>query len=467
MKGLPTFVILRRSLCLLLPSVIALPACTATGASVRALPLGTPTQATPQIRPDAAHATPRTQRITHVVIVIQENRTVDDLFQGLPSADTVKAGENSRGRLVLLQPEPLDAPYDLSHYHSSFLTEWNGGAMNGFDLEAWKCKLPSKCPAAGTAAYAYVPADEVRPYLDMAHAYGFGDHLFQTNEGPSFPAHQYLVSGTSTISDGSSLRASENPIMPGGHNTGGCDSPAGSTVELIDDAGNEGYPIFPCFNRISLVARLEAAGLTWHYYQHQPGPGLWNGLDAIQDLIAHRVTYDANVIAPETRVLSDIASGYLANVTWITPSPKSSDHQGETDGTGPAWVASVVNAIGESPFWDSTAIFVVWDDWGGFYDHVAPVQRNSYELGMRVPLLVISPYAKRNFISHDGYEFGSILKETEELLGLQPLGTTDVDARDLSAFFRGGTARPFVPIATTRKAGYFIAQPHDGGNPDD
>ena len=194
---------------------------------------------------------------------------------------------------------------------------------------------------------------------------------------------------------------------------------------------------------------------------------MWNGLDAIQSLTQNRGVYKANVIAPETRVLADIAARTLANVTWITPSPKSSDHQGETDRTGPDWVASVVNAIGASPFWDSTAIFVVWDDWGGYYDHVAPVQRNSYELGLRVPLLVISPYAKRNYISHSTYEFGSILKETEELLGLQPIGTTDVDARDLSAFFRAGAARPFVPIATAHKAGYFIAQPHDGGNPDD
>ena len=247
-KALEIFAILRRALCLLLLSgVIAAGGLRRSRRTRSGAGSGQRhrRRLTSHITPDATHATTRTPRIEHVVIIIQENRTVDNLFQALRGADTVKAGENSSGQLVPLRPEPLDAPYTIAHSHSAFLTEWNNGAMNGFDREPWKCNVPSKCPAQGTAVYSYVPADEVGPYLDLAHAYGFGDHLFQSNEGPSFPAHQYLVSGTSTISDGSRLRISENPVMPDGQNTGGCDAPAGSTVQLIDDAGNEGYPNLP------------------------------------------------------------------------------------------------------------------------------------------------------------------------------------------------------------------------------
>ncbi len=90
------------------------------------------------------------------------------------------------------------------------------------------------------------------------------------------------------------------------------------------------------------------------------------------------------------------------------PTKLASDHPAVTDGSGPSWVASVVNAVGESPYWNDTAIFVVWDDWGGWYDHVKPHIFNNYELGFRVPFLVISPYARRHYISHTPHEFGSI-----------------------------------------------------------
>ena len=120
--------------------------------------------------------------------------------------------------------------------------------------------------------------------------------------------------------------------------------------------------------------------------------------------------YSANVITPSSRFLTDIGNGYLANVTWITPSTAESDHSLRNNGSGPSWVASIVNAIGDSKYWGTTAIFVVWDDWGGWFDHVPPTRYNSYELSFRVPLLVISPYAKRGYISTVHHEFGSILK---------------------------------------------------------
>ncbi|MBV9027355.1 MAG: hypothetical protein JO311_01950, partial [Candidatus Eremiobacteraeota bacterium] len=151
-------------------------------------------------------------KIQHVVIVIQENRSTNELFNGLPGAHTVRRGLNSLGQIVRLRPHLLTAPIDLSHKHSAFITEYANGKMNGFDLVASSCAQGEKCPPSGVRAYAYVPQHEVQPYFEMAERYSFADRMFQTNQGPSFPAHQYLLSGTSTISDNSPLRASENPV---------------------------------------------------------------------------------------------------------------------------------------------------------------------------------------------------------------------------------------------------------------
>ena len=340
-----------------------------------------------------------------------------------------------------------------------FVADYNGGAMNGWQSEA--CIVGS-CPS--NAAYAYVPQNEVQPYYDLASQYVIADHMFQTNQGPSFPAHQYLLSGTSTVSDGASLRAAENPTGP--KDPGGCDSSKSSRVILIDSYGSEAQQQYPCFNRSSLITELDAAGLTWHYYQAKGGPGEWHGVAALQPIYDNPSEYEANVIYPSSRVLTDIAKGTLADVTWITPTALASDHADETNGSGPSWVASIVNAIGQSRFWNSTAIFVVWDDWGGWFDHEQPTIYNSYENGFRVPLLVISPYAKTGYISTVPHEFGSILKFTEETFGLPSLGTTDVRSDDLSDCFNYlAEPRQFEPIAARFPASYFL---HDtSGTADD
>ena len=220
--------------------------------------------------------------IQHVVIIIQENRTMNDLFNGLPGADTVRTGENSLGQTVQLQPEPLTAPYDMSHTHKAFEIEYANGQGDGFNKAASHCHPGATCPPFNVRAYGYVPEYEVEPYFVMARHYAFASEMFQTNEGPSFPAHQYLLSGTSTIADGSPLRAVDNPHTPSGGNTGGCDSPQGSLVTLIDQYGQKNQSTYPCFQRNSLIQLVEAQGLTWHYYQAHLGAGLWEGPDAIK-----------------------------------------------------------------------------------------------------------------------------------------------------------------------------------------
>ncbi len=160
-------------------------------------------------------------------------------------------------------------------------------------------------------------------------------------------------------------------------------------------------------------------------------------------------TGSRDVVTPETRILADVAKGKLAAVTWVVPSLPLSDHAGSGSKRGPSWVASVVNAIGSSNLWSSTAIFVTWDDWGGWYDDVAPPQLDYAGLGFRVPLLCISPFARSNYVDHTRYEFGSILKFIERRFHLPSLGRTDARANvPLNCFNFQQQARAFHRVQT-------------------
>ena len=383
--------------------------------------------------------------IKHIIIVIQENRTPDNLFQGLKNADIASSGRNSKGQTVALHAVPLEAPYDMSHAHASFRTEYDNGRMDGFDLDF----SSGKCANDATCAYGYVPRSETQPYLDLASQYVFADRMFQTNEGPSFPAHQYLISGTSTTVQNGAYKAADNPYDNDHANGGGCDAPPGTLVDTIDANGDIGSPVYPCFERPTLGDLLDAKGVSWRYYQMELGTGLWHAYDAIRH-IRYGPDY-ANVVIPSSGILQDINFTRLAEVSWVTPAGINSDHSGNRGKGGPAWIASIVNAVGKSPYWNSTAIFVTWDDWGGWYDHVAPPIDNSYELGMRVPLIVVSPYAKPGYVSHTQYEFGSILKFVEETFATGSLNTTDVRANTIDdAFNFKQRPRAFVHIRAPR-----------------
>ena len=151
---------------------------------------------------------------------------------------------------------------------------------------------------------------------------------------------------------------------------------------------------------------------------------------------------------PETNFFADVSKGTLPAVSWVSPSDENSDHAGfgKAD-KGPAWVASVVNAIGGSQYWNSTAVIVLWEDWGGWYDHVPPPQLDYAGLGIRVPMIVISPYAKAGYVSHTQYEFGSVVKFVEDLWSMHRLGTSDVRAASMDDVFDfSAKPRKFVKI---------------------
>ena len=400
-------------------------------------------------------------KIKHVIIIFQENRTPDNLFHGLPGADIANSGTNSQGQTVQLQPIDITAPYDIDHSHLAFTTEYNAGQMNGWDLVHFNCPSHSCNPLT---AFGYVPQAEVQPYFTMAEKYAFADRMFQTNQGPSLPAHQYIIAGTSTNAVGSNLLAAENPSYVPGNNYN-CDGSTSSWVAMIDPSGSESTHLRPCFDHPTLFDALDAKGVTWRYYDSYNG-SLWSAPDAISHI---RFGADwKNVITPGTTILTDIQNGQLRQVSWVIPTGAASDHALSTDGSGPAWVASIVNAVGNSQYWQDTAIFITWDDWGGWFDHVQPQIFDSYELSFRVPLIIVSPYAKPAYVSHVQHEYGSILKYVEETYGLPSLGYTDARSDDLSDCFNySQTPIVFQTIQAKMHAADFMRMPQAGGPPDD
>ena len=396
--------------------------------------------------------------IRHVIVIVQENRSTDNLFHGLPGADTASSGLDSNGNTIVLRAAPLVESYDFPHTHKAFLNAYDGGKMDGANLNHAECNNSPFCRVPDLN-YSYVQRSDVAEYFTLAERYAFGDRMFQTNQGESYPAHQFIIAGTSEPSVGSNLFVSENPLS-----AVGCKAPPNSFVPEIEPNGKEDLLTYPCFEHPVLMDLLDAKNLTWKYYANQ-SDSIWNGPNSIEHIRLGPGW--ENVVVPESRVLDDIAKGRLANVAWVNPNAHDSDHPGINDGTGPAWVASIVNAVGKSPDWKSTAIFVTWDDWGGLYDHVAPTIYDSYEYGLRVPLIVVSPYARSGYVSHVTHDFGSILKFTEEAFGLPSLGFADARADDLSDCFNfGAPARAFQPIPSRHDARYFLSQPEPPGPAD-
>ena len=356
--------------------------------------------------------------IKHVVVIVQENRSFDNLFQGFPGADTVAAGRASDGTLVPLKPTSLTAGPDPGHDYASYVLSYNNGQMDGFDRVG---DFPHNVPLF---SYAYVPQSEVQPYFDLAHAYALADRMFQSNNSASYGAHQYLIAAQSA-------NATNVPNgMPWG-----CDAPAGSTVPVLQPDGTIGAGVTPCFDYKTIGDSLDAAAVPWAYYAPpvvttgpNPAGAIWSAYDAVRH-IRYGPDWSRNQIAPETRVLDDIANGSLRGVSIVVPDGLNSDHARFPTTTGPLWVASIVNAIGASQYWKDTAIFVVWDDWGGWYDHVVPPARlDQNGPGFRVPLIAISPYAKHGYVSHVTYETASITRYIEEVFNLPSLGQRDATA---------------------------------------
>jgi phospholipase C len=400
--------------------------------------------------------------ISHVVVIIQENRSFDDFFATFPGANGTTTGlmKTPSGDVVV----PLKAAGlhtdNLGHQHASFLKEYDGGKMDGFNLVTRTIAKGHDVPA-GTYAYRYVDPKEIAPYWSIAKDYVLADDMFTTQSSSSFTAHQDFVAGGTPV-DGDNVI--DFPRPP----TWGCNGAPGTKTNLITVEGKYlwGKGPFPCFTYATIRDDLDGAGLSWLYFTNPSNSAVWDAFDAIK-AVREGSEWSTNIIEPETEVLNYIDNGELPAVSWVIPDAGTSDHPhlGFSKDKGPEWVASVVNAIGESPYWQSTVVIVVWDEWGGNYDHVPPPQLDGQGLGARVPMMIVSAYDKETtsgtpgYISHTQYEDGSILKFIENLWSLPPLGTSDVRANSIADCFDfAQSPRAFIPIKSSLSKHYFERQ---------
>jgi phospholipase C len=455
-----------------------------------------------------AHAQiPYPNPIKHVVFVIQENRTPDGLFHGLltwsginpKNYNLASSGLNSNGKTIPLHATPLGVAYDLSHAHAAFVSMYDKGKMDG--ANKIPCGPTVDCPANPQYGYVSNANHILDPYFTLAANYGWANLMFQSNQGPSYPAHQFLFGGTSAPSyfdEYLGIYIAENPAVKAGLGyTGfsdtGCLAPLGEWNFYVQPGGTETKLTNTvagtfCFSRTTIATLLDRAGLTWKYYAQtqtnpngsNPGGSIWTAPNSIREICAPDSGYTEctgsewqnNVDLNPPDALKDIAACKLPNVVWITPDGRNSDHAGSVNTKGgPSWVASIVNSIGRATtcddgagYWSDTAIVVTWDDWGGWYDHVAPpILRGSagdYQYGFRVPLLVISAYTPRATVSNETHDFGSMLRFVEGVFNIREGSLGYADARatnDLDIFFDfKKTPRSFQAIPAPLDANFFI-----------
>src|SRR6185437_6068439 len=227
--------------------------------------------------------------------------------------------------------------------------------MDGFDQEQAGLGAPKHF------AYAYVPQADVQPYWTMARRYVLADHMFPSNLDASFISHQYIVAAAAS-------HAVDYPVL-----NWGCEGGPRDLISTLTYQRRYGSRIQACFDNPTLADEANSARLSWRYYAVTISGqgGIWSAFQADSNIF-NSPQWRSNVISPPSTFLTDVASGTLANITWITPTYANSDHPGFEASKGPAWVTSVVNAIGKSKFWKSTAIFIMWDDPGGWYDPIKP-----------------------------------------------------------------------------------------------
>jgi len=409
----------------------------------------------------------RSEKIQHIVIVIQENRSLNDLFYGFPGARTVAYGYDTANKKIPLKPVGLEAKWDLAHNSNGFLLACNGVGsvpgtdcrMNGFNRERVNCGPGHPCPKNSHPQYAYVPHTETQPYFEMARQYVLADEMFASDfDASSFVSHQYIIAG----------QASSTVNYP--DTNWGCPGGKADKIYTVTQSRGFGKPITACFENTTLADELDTAGISWAYYAItiNPGavPGTWSAYQAIRHIYSGP-DWAKDIISPPAQFLNDVSKGRLRSVTWVTPTLANSDHSGYGSKTGPSWVASLVNAVGKSKYWKSTAILIFWDDYGGWFDAQAPNYVDYDGLGLRLPLLVISPYALKGRVSHTHYEHGSLLRFVEDTFGLGRLSASDKRANSIDDCFDfTQPPRKFVPIPAKYDQSYFLRQPLDLRPPD-
>jgi phospholipase C len=394
---------------------------------------------------DSGQLTAARAAIKHVIIINQENRSFDHYFGTFPGADGIPmdggvpiaclpypdggAPDGSTGDCQRPYHTTDDENYGGPHSAEAFATDFNAGALDGFIESASggkkkKCKNPDD-PDCTLGSHldvmSYHTEKEIPNYWAYAKNFVLQDHMFEPVASFSLPDHLFMVSAWSAT-----CTPANDPL----HCVSDLDNPGnGSPTRDKKDGGKKdkdgGRAGPPEYAWTDITYLLHAHSVTWNYYvaggkepdcddgemfcdageQNYLKPGYWNVLPWFDD-----VKEDGEVgnVADTSKFFESIAAGKLAQVSWLIPSGALSEHPPNLVTRGQAYVTGIINAVMKSPYWDSTVIFLTWDDWGGFYDHETPVSVDANGYGFRVPGMTISPWVKpglidKQVLSHDAY----------------------------------------------------------------
>jgi phospholipase C len=370
---------------------------------------------------------PGLEKIDHFVFIIQENRSFDSYFGTYPGADGIPAGLELPGFLG----RKVASYHDISltnrggpHGWDNAMADIDGGLMDGFVKQSWGSLAysPQFDSALGNAndVMGYHDYHEIPNYWDYANLYVLQDRMFESVTSYSLPSHLYILAGQSGGYVG-------GPLVP---------TPRTYTfpeiTELLKNV-NIDWKYYVREGRLADTENDALVGMSSEDTQAAHVYTFKNPLPAFPQ-VRNDPTQWSRLVSTDQFYI-DAKAGKLPQVSWVIPSDDVSEHPPSSVADGMAYVTGVVNAVMESPDWDHTAIFIAWDDWGGFYDHVVPPKVDQYGLGLRVPALVISPYAKQGHIDHNQASFESWLKLVEERYGLPSLTARDTNAYDMRDSF--------------------------------
>jgi phospholipase C len=368
-------------------------------------------------------------KIKHVIFVVKENRTFDNLFGLFPGANGATTGQTCDGRTVPLKRAP-DRGFAAGHSFTDGITAINGGQMNCFT----------------DVGYAEFHQNQIPNYWAYAQHFTLADEFFSSIYGPTGVEHLWTFAAQSDR-----FVDHERPGQLGVGKRQFCDDPLESAfsfrqlsradqekVYQLEQQGASGaaqVPAYwearwPCTDIKVLPDELKAAGISWKEYR---GPNEW-----VQPLrMVRHVRFSSmwkDVVSSDA-FIPDLNNGKLPSVSWVSPPFPLSDHPPLSMCRGENWTVRLMNAIMDSPYWKSTAVVLTWDDFGGFYDHVPPPHVDMYGLGPRVPAIIISPWSRPGYVDHTTYEFASVLHFIETIFDVPPMTSRDANASDMLGAF--------------------------------
>ncbi len=362
---------------------------------------------------------PRTQfPIDHVIIIVKENHTFDNYFGSFPGAEGTTTALTSTGTVLAARP-PVQLTRDLCHSHDCALADWNQGNMNHWDLGDTR-------NATDQLAFSQYTEADIPNYWQYARSFTLADHFFSSMLGPSFPGHMFALAAQAGWALGN-----PSQLTPWG-----CDDAQGTTIDVLDHGTCAVKSVFPCFKVPTIPDELPA-NVSWKFYGSKLPPlvgEVWSMYDGIDQIRNGSVWQDH--IVEETQFDSDVKNGTLPNVVWLEPQDLNSEHAPFNIGSGENWTVGHINTVMQSAYWPHVAILFTYDDFGGWYDHVAPPRQygcdaqHPYGLGFRLPAIFISPYARPGFVMKSVAHQGSLVKFVEAIFGLPSLQSIDPAAQD-------------------------------------